>query len=68
MLLVCILRQLIEQALENSGHDLDLAIKSLTDLRLGSAENVPSTTYTSSDTHPLPNNQPQGRHGIVDMM
>ncbi|XP_056693103.1 uncharacterized protein [Spinacia oleracea] len=50
---------LIEQALENSGHDLDLAIKSLTDLRLGSAENVPSTTYTSSDTHPLPNNQPQ---------
>ncbi|XP_021741771.1 uncharacterized protein LOC110707985 isoform X2 [Chenopodium quinoa] len=33
--------KLIEQALENSGHDLDLAIKSLNDLRLGSADNFP---------------------------
>lgn len=44
--------KLIEQAAENSGHDLDLAIKSLNDLRLGCAENIPVTTNTSSDTHP----------------
>ncbi|XP_021760755.1 uncharacterized protein LOC110725599 [Chenopodium quinoa] len=50
--------KLIEQALENSGHDLDLAIKSLNDLRLGSAENFPGTT-TTSDTHSQPNNKPQ---------
>ncbi|XP_048490532.1 uncharacterized protein LOC104901986 isoform X3 [Beta vulgaris subsp. vulgaris] len=50
---------LIEQTLENNGHDLDLAIKSLNDLRLGCAGNVLGTTDSSSATHSQPSNQPQ---------
>ncbi|KMT02800.1 hypothetical protein BVRB_8g193840 [Beta vulgaris subsp. vulgaris] len=52
-------KKLIEQTLENNGHDLDLAIKSLNDLRLGCAGNVLGTTDSSSATHSQPSNQPQ---------
>lgn len=57
--------QLIEQTLENNGHDLDLAIKSLNDLRLGCAGNVLGTTDSSSATHSQPSNQPQGIHNYM---
>ncbi|XP_074274009.1 uncharacterized protein LOC141597443 [Silene latifolia] len=46
--------KLIEQVLENSGHDLDLAIKSLNDLRLGCTVNdlPPPTAFTNTPTQP----------------
>lgn len=50
---------LIEQALENSGHDLDLAIKSLNDLRLGYGVNGPGGVETFPAPDPQPRNQPQ---------
>lgn len=53
-------KKLLEQALENNGHDLDLAIKSLNDLRLGFAENDRGTADAFSDVHAQPSNQPQG--------
>lgn len=52
-------KKLIEQALESNGHDLDLAIKSLNDLRLGYAGNNPGGSGILSDAHPQQGNQPQ---------
>ena len=52
------LLQLLEQALENSRHDLDLAIESLNDLRLGCAEKDRSAANTFSDSQAQPSNQP----------
>ncbi|XAR66869.1 hypothetical protein NMG60_11013233 [Bertholletia excelsa] len=37
-------KQLLEKALEECGNDLDLAIRSLNELRLGSAENLDAAT------------------------
>ena len=53
--------QIIEQALENNGHDLDLAIKCLNDLRLGCADKVPAIADNSLDACPQPNDQPRGK-------
>jgi len=52
------LLQLLEQALENSRHDLDLAIESLNDLRLGCAEKDRSAANTFSYSQAQPSNQP----------
>lgn len=52
-------KKLLEQALENSGHDLDLAIKSLNDLCLGCVENDGGAANTFSDAQAQPSNQPQ---------
>ncbi|KAL9224435.1 hypothetical protein vseg_000465 [Gypsophila vaccaria] len=52
-------KQLIEQVLENNGHDLDLAIKSLNELRLGCVENAAGAF---ANTHGQPSN-PLPVHG-----
>ncbi|XP_057537611.1 uncharacterized protein LOC130815236 isoform X2 [Amaranthus tricolor] len=52
-------KKIIEQALENNGHDLDLAIKCLNDLRLGCADKVPAIADNSLDACPQPNDQPR---------
>ncbi|CAK7345402.1 unnamed protein product [Dovyalis caffra] len=52
-------KQLLEKALEECGDDLDSAIRSLTELRLGSAENF-RTTAVKSDAADEANVPPQG--------
>lgn len=56
-------KKLIEQALESCGHDLDLTIKNLKDLRLGCADNDHVSAVSFSDDNPQSSNQPHVVHG-----
>ncbi|KAK9715167.1 hypothetical protein RND81_06G147300 [Saponaria officinalis] len=55
-------KKLIEQVLENNGHDLDLAIKSLNELRLGCIENDLRAADAFANTLAQPTN-PLSVHG-----
>ncbi|GAB4832828.1 hypothetical protein Ancab_006843 [Ancistrocladus abbreviatus] len=52
-------KQLLEKALQECGDDLDLAIKSLNELRLGCADNSLGTTAAHSDFLPQAASQSQ---------
>nr|CAD1823136.1 unnamed protein product [Ananas comosus var. bracteatus] len=56
-------QQILERALEESGNDLDVAIRSLHDLRLQSAEIILRSAVCSSENE-MPNNSPVATEGI----
>ncbi|OAY82407.1 hypothetical protein ACMD2_17415 [Ananas comosus] len=56
-------QQILERALEESGNDLDVAIRSLHDLRLQSAEIILRSAVCSSENE-MPNNSPVVTEGI----
>ncbi|XP_071737203.1 uncharacterized protein [Rutidosis leptorrhynchoides] len=54
----------LDRTLSQSGDDLETAIKSLTELRLGSISNAGSTAGTESEFQNQP--QPNGGHGVAN--
>ena len=52
--------QLLERALEECGNDIDSAIRSLNELRLGSTDNNLGSAAAASDVTPEANVQSQG--------